>query len=176
MQYSIINDPHALVTDLLTDGQAVYRECTHPPAGKSAEVARIRGTEPGQGAKALVCNYRQEGHRHYVLAVLAGDCQADLSRLAKALSVKKISLASPDEVMKLTGCVPGAIPPFSFHPELRLIADPGLFERYKEIAFNAGSLEHSVILNTQDYLRIAQPELVSFVREEAADSGETRNV
>ena len=64
----------------------------------------------------------------------------------------------------LTGCVFGAIPPFSFHPNLKLVADPLLFERFNEIAFNAGVLEKSVIMNTDDYLRIAQPELVNFRR------------
>jgi len=64
----------------------------------------------------------------------------------------------------LTACVFGAIPPFSFHPDLTLVADPLLFERYDEIAFNAGLLEKSVIMNTHDYLRIAQPELVTFRR------------
>ena len=77
----------------------------------------------------------------------------------------KASLASPAEVEQLTACVFGAIPPFSFHPSLRLIADPLLFTRFDEIAFNAGRLEKSVILNTEDYLRIAQPELVTFRRE-----------
>lgn len=57
------------------------------------------------------------------------------------------------------------IPPFSFHPDLRLIADPLLFDRYPEIAFNAGQLDKSIILNTEDYLRIARPELVAFRRE-----------
>jgi Ala-tRNA(Pro) deacylase len=28
---------------------------------------------------------------------------------------------------------------------------------YDEIAFNAGRLDRSIVLNTQDYLRIAQP-------------------
>ncbi|WP_254361398.1 YbaK/EbsC family protein [Photorhabdus heterorhabditis] len=67
---------------------------------------------------------------------------------------------------KLTQCVFGAIPPFSFHPDLKLAADPLLFERFDELAFNAGSLECSVILNTKDYRRIAQPELVNFRRVE----------
>ncbi|EJX2526529.1 YbaK/prolyl-tRNA synthetase associated domain-containing protein, partial [Salmonella enterica] len=38
------------------------------------------------------------------------------------------------------------------------------FERFDEIAFNAGLLEKSVIMNTQDYLRIARPELAVFRR------------
>lgn len=45
-----------------------------------------------------------------------------------------------------------------------LVADPLLFERYREIAFNAGVLTKSIILNTDDYLRIARPELVAFHR------------
>lgn len=175
MQYSAITDPYVLVTGLLTKGQAIYRVCNHPPAGKSEEVALIRGTEPGQGAKALVCGYRQDGQRHYVLAILAGDRQADLSRLAEILGIKKLSLASPDEVLMLTGCVPGAIPPFSFNPGLRLIADPELFNRYQEIAFNAGSLERSVIMNAQDYLRLACPELASFIRGAMVDDGNKDN-
>ncbi|WP_286364750.1 YbaK/EbsC family protein, partial [Citrobacter sp. wls758] len=70
----------------------------------------------------------------------------------------------PAEVDALTGCVFGAIPPFSFHPNLKLVADPLLFERFNEIAFNAGVLEKSVIMDTADYLRIAQPELLPFRR------------
>ena len=34
--------------------------------------------------------------------------------------------------------------------------------RYAELAFNAGLLDHSIILNTKDYERIAQSRLVKF--------------
>jgi Ala-tRNA(Pro) deacylase len=60
--------------------------------------------------------------------------------------------------------VPGAIPPFSFHPQLKLVADPELFDRYDEIAFNAGDLTRSVVLDAQDYLRIATPAFIRFAR------------
>ncbi len=105
------------------------------------------------------------GVKQHVLAILAADQQADLSRLASHLGGLKASLASPAEVDALTACVFGAIPPFSFHPSLKLVADPLLFERFDEIAFNAGLLEKSIVMDTQDYLRIAQPELVAFRRE-----------
>lgn len=102
------------------------------------------------------------GVKKHVLAILAADLQADLSQLASHFGGLKASLASPAEVDALTACVFGAIPPFSFHPDLALVADPLLFERFDEIAFNAGLLEKSVIMDTQDYLRIARPELVTF--------------
>lgn len=150
------------LVELLAQHQAQFRVIEHPSAGKSEEVAKIRGTVIGQGAKALVCLVKGNGVKQHVLAVLPADKQAELQKIAHALGGSRASLASPKEVTELTDCVFGAIPPFSFHPNLRLIADPSLFTRYAELAFNAGTLERSVILNTQDYARIAQPELLPF--------------
>lgn len=39
------------LTALLDEHQARYRVVEHPTAGKSEEVAKIRGTELGQGQK-----------------------------------------------------------------------------------------------------------------------------
>ena len=39
------------------------------------------------------------------------------------------------------GRVASTVPPFSFHEELELIADPSLFVHYAELAFNAGLLD-----------------------------------
>ena len=49
------------LTALLDEHQARYRVVEHPTAGKSEEVAKIRGTELGQGAKALVCKVKGNG-------------------------------------------------------------------------------------------------------------------
>lgn len=156
---------HRQLLALLEQHQARYRVVEHQAVGKCEAVSEIRGTALGQGAKALVCKVKGNGVNQHVLAILAADQQADLSRLAQHIGGSKASLASPAEVDTLTACVFGAIPPFSFHPDLRLIADPLLFDRYPEIAFNAGQLDKSIILNTRDYLRIARPDLVAFRRE-----------
>lgn len=156
---------HQHLLDVLTAEQARFRVMEHEAIGKCEAVSEIRGTALGQGAKALVCKVKGNGVKQHVLAILAADQQADLSRLASHLGGLKASLASPAEVDSLTACVFGAIPPFSFHPSLKLVADPLLFERFDEIAFNAGLLEKSIVMDTQDYLRIAQPKLVTFRRE-----------
>ena len=49
--------------------------------------------------------------------------------------------------------------------KLKLVADPSLYERYKELAFNAGLRDHSIIINTEDYKRIVHPELIDFLKE-----------
>ncbi|CCP03640.1 Prolyl-tRNA synthetase [Erwinia amylovora Ea644] len=152
------------LTALLNRHQARYRIVEHEATGKCAEVAALRGTELGQGAKALVCHVKGNGVKQHVLAVLPADKQANLAGLASALGGTRASLASPAEVENLTGCVFGAIPPFSFHPQLLLVADPSLFSRYQELAFNAGLLEKSMVLNTEDYRRICAAQWVGFSR------------
>ena len=46
--------------------------------------------------------------------------------------------------------------PFAFDPKLELIADPSLADN-KELFFNAARLDRSVALNTEDYIKIADP-------------------
>ena len=148
-----------------TEG-ARFRVMHHQAGGKSSQsVAEIRGTELGQGAKALCCTVKGNGVKKHVLAVLPADRQADLSRLAASIGGRRASLASPEEVTEFTGCVFGAVPPVSFHPELELLADRSLFKRYEEIAFNAGRLDASIIINTEDYRRIAHPLEVDFLKD-----------
>lgn len=149
---------------LLGQQQARYRVVEHPAACRSEEVAKMRGTDVGQGVKALVCHVKGNGINQFILAALPADQQADFSRLALQIGGTQASLASPQEVFSLTQCVFCSIPPFSFHPDLLLVADPMLLTRFEELAFNAGTLEQSIILNTEDYQRIARPRLLAFRR------------
>ena len=146
---------------------ARYRVVRHPAAGTSESVAKVRGTEVGQGAKAMLCRVGKGSQGSaFVLGVLPGDQRLDFKKLGAALGGGKASLVSAEEAQALTGCVIGSIPPFAPSPEVALILDPQLTERYAEVAFNAGSLEASIVLDAADYLRIAQPELIPFRREQ----------
>ena len=138
---------------LLEANQARFRVIEHPAEGRSELVASLRGTKPGQGAKAMLC--RSEGV--YVLAVLPGDRKVDFRKVAEVAGKRKATLATPEEAMKQTGCAIGAIPPFSFSPDVKLAVDPALVESHDEIAFNAGRLDRSMVLDAKDYVRIAQP-------------------
>ncbi|EOF9218141.1 YbaK/prolyl-tRNA synthetase associated domain-containing protein [Klebsiella pneumoniae] len=164
MLEAVVGNIHQRLCALLDEHRARYRVMAHEAVGQCEAVSAIRGTALGQGAKALVCKVKGNGVNQHVLAILAADRQADLASLARHIGGSKASLASPAEVEALTACVFGAIPPFSFHPALRLVADPLLFERFPQIAFNAGRLDRSIILDTEDYLHIARPEISTFRR------------
>ena len=140
----------------LKQENARFRVIQHPAEGGSAKVAELRGTLPGQGAKAMVCRVK-ECPDVFVLAVLPGDHKIDFKKVGALIGGKKASLVSPDEATKLTGCVMGAVPPFSFWPSVRLVVDPKLLNDHEEIAFNAGRLDTSIVLDSKDYARIADP-------------------
>lgn len=144
--------------NLLRSQGASFRVIEHPPAGKSDEVARIRGTAPGQGAKAMLCKSKDDSGV-FVLAVLPGDRKLDFRKVAQAAGLKKVTLATPEEAALETGCGIGTIPPFTFSPRVQLVVDQMLLESYDEIAFNAGRLDRSIVLNSLDYRRIAEPKL-----------------
>ncbi len=77
---------------LLDANQADYRLLEHPAAGKSEEVAAIRGTEVSQGAKALVCRIEVTANqRKHVLAVFRRPPGTDLDAIAAAAGGKKAS-------------------------------------------------------------------------------------
>ena len=147
------------LVELLQTQGARFRVLEHPAEGRSDLVARIRGTEPGQGAKAMLCKSRDAADAQLYLAVLPGDRKLDFKRLAQAVGVRKATLATPEQAQAATGCVMGAVPPFSLTPAIRLVVDLDLVERFGEIAFNAGRLDRSIVLDSADYVRIARPAL-----------------
>jgi len=164
MNQSLSNQVGTL-TNFFENKMIDYLVINHESGGKCEEVAKIRGTEVGQGAKALVCKIKEVMSPQYLLVVIPGDRQLDFKKLASELGVKKISLATIDEVYNLTYCVPGAVPPFSFHEDMKLVADPSLFQRFDEIAFNAGSLERSIKMKSKDYLAATSPVLLDVIKE-----------
>lgn len=152
--------PFDRLVALLENGKARYRLIKHLAEGSSEAVARIRGTHPGQGAKAMLCQIKG-APATLVLAILPGNQRIDFRKVAESVNGKKASLVSPDLVRQHTGCEIGAVPPFVFDATtITLIAEPSLFEQFSEIAFNAGRLDTSIVLDAQDYLRIAAPRLV----------------
>ena len=70
-----------LVT-LLQNAEARFRIIHHPAEGTSEAVARIRGTDPGQGAKAMLCQIK-ELPETLVLAILPGNLKIDFRKVAE---------------------------------------------------------------------------------------------
>ena len=95
----------------------------------------------------------------YCLANVPGNCRVDFDGVKQYYNADSVAFAQRDRAQELTGCVIGAIPPFSFSDQLPLLADP-LIQKNEEVVFNAGRLDRSIMMRLSDYIRIAQPHLV----------------
>ncbi|WP_334003320.1 YbaK/prolyl-tRNA synthetase associated domain-containing protein [Burkholderia cepacia] len=154
--------------DLLNTSGARFRVLEHPAEGKCDAIAALRGTRPEQGAKAMLCTFKDGGNAA-ALAVIPGHLKIDFRKVADAVGRRKATLASPDLAAAVTRCVMGAVPPFVFDAGVTLVVDPALVEHNTEIAFNAGRLDRSVVLDAADYVRITQPLLADITRPQAPD-------
>ncbi|MBU0455601.1 MAG: YbaK/EbsC family protein [Pseudomonadota bacterium] len=150
------------VVQLLQKQNVPYQIIEHAAAGRSEEVSKIRGTLLCEGAKAMVLKGIDSNKTDvFFLAILPADKNIDLGKVKKHFSLKKITFASPEKAQELTQCEIGAIPPFSFHEQLKLLVDEGI-KKNARVAFNAGSLTQSVILNTPDYLKVVTDQATFF--------------
>ena len=90
---------------------------------------------------------------------MPGDCRVDFEGVKSYFNADSVAFASKEKAQALTGCVIGAIPPFSFNDQLQVLADP-LIQQNEEVVFNAGRLDRSIFMKLDDYIRIAKPVLV----------------
>lgn len=153
-----MSDVLEAVRGLLNAAGIAFVEKQHEPTYTSEQSARARGEPLEIGAKALVIKTDGE----YRLFVLPANRRVDSQAIKRALGVKKLRFADADELLELTGLVPGSVPPFG-RPilDLPLVADPALLANDK-IAFNAGSLTTSVVMQSADYERVSGAEWLSF--------------
>ncbi len=149
------------IRKLLDDHSVSYRLLHHEVTRTSEDSARVRGEELRIGGKALLVKTDDT----FRLFVLSAACKFRSSAIKKHFGCRRVRFASPDELMALTGLVPGSVPPIG-RPILPfdLYVDESTAAN-ERIAFNAGSLTDSIIMNVDDYLRIAAPQVFAFSNE-----------
>ena len=161
-----MNDIHEQLRALLDKESAVYRVVEHEPEGRTELIAKIRGNRIEQSIKSMTLQVRLTRKENiYCLVNVPGDCRIDFDGVKKYFKADSVAFAAREKAQALTGCVIGAIPPFSFSDQLQVLADP-LIRQNEEVVFNAGRLDRSIFMKLDDYIRIAKPVFVQVaVRE-----------
>ena len=155
-----MNDIHEQLCALLDREGARYRVIEHEAEGRTELIAQIRGNRIEQSIKSIVVQVRlSKKDNIYCLANVPGHCRVDLGAIKGHFNADSIGMAQREKAQALTGCVIGAIPPFSFSEQLQLLADP-LIQENAEVVFNAGRLDRSIFMDSADYIHIAKPQLV----------------
>ena len=155
-----MTDIHQRLCALLDQQGAAYRVIEHEPEGRTKVIAKIRGNRIEQSIKSIVVQVRLNRKENvYCLANVPGDCRIDFDGIKAHFGADSVAFASREKAQELTGCVIGAIPPFSFNDQLKVMADP-LIQENEEVVFNAGRLDRSILMRLEGYIRIAIPQLV----------------
>lgn len=138
-----------------------YEHFVHERVHTSEQAASIRGNSLSQAAKAIVLKVRDSKGSFFIQAVLQGNRKINLKSLKKLLNVKNIGLASSDEVLEITGCTIGSVPPFGNLFGLDVYVDRSLSDE-EFIFFSAGSHYDSIKMRSLDYLSVLNPRVLSF--------------
>jgi Ala-tRNA(Pro) deacylase len=116
----------------------------------SEEAARVRGTRLEQGAKALVVRAQDR----FVHCVLPANLRADNAALRALVGTRTLRFATREELRELTGCEPGAVPPFGNLFGMPVLLDEALCVN-ERVVFNAGSNGVSITMRCEDVIRVS---------------------
>lgn len=146
------------IITFLNERNIPYRTVHHEQTFTSEESAKARGEDVKIGGKSLLMKVNEE----FKLFVLSGALKIDSKKIRTHFNTRETRFATKEELFELTGLVPGCIPPFG-RPILNfdLYLDDSIVQNEK-IAFNAGSLTDSIIMQTSDYLEFITAERFTF--------------
>jgi prolyl-tRNA editing enzyme YbaK/EbsC (Cys-tRNA(Pro) deacylase) len=154
------------IRELLSRGGIEHREISHAAASTSEESALVRGESLSVGAKALLLKMDDV----FRLFVLPADLQLDSKRVKQELKIRSVRFATREELLELTGLVPGSVPPFG-EPVLpfELYGDAAIGSAEDKVAFNVGSLTFSILMKASDWKVVAKPVQFSFAKQPAGE-------
>ena len=109
--------------------------------------AQALGVEVGQIAKSLLFRVGEE----YVMVVAAGDVKIKAGKL-KAAAGGKAKMATPEEVLEVTGYPVGGVCPFALANPVRILLDKSLGQY--DVVYTAAGTAHSALPITLDQLAI----------------------
>jgi Cys-tRNA(Pro)/Cys-tRNA(Cys) deacylase len=126
-------------------------------------VARKIGLPAEQVFKTLLTQINTGEH---IFAVIPGDADLDLKKLAHAAGAKKAELASLKEVEPLTGYIRGGVTVLAARKPFTAFADETI-ELHDIISISAGQRGLQLLLSPADYLRAASATLADLTKAHA---------
>jgi Cys-tRNA(Pro)/Cys-tRNA(Cys) deacylase len=141
-----------------------YRFFKHPGVIHSLEqAARERGQRPEQIIRSIVFRLSKGG---FVMVLVAGEKQVSWPALRKHLGTSRLSMATKEEVLEVTGYPLGAVSPFGTSHPLRILADRGFLQE-EEISVGSGVRYTTVIMRGEDFFNaLGEVELGDFAVKE----------
>jgi Cys-tRNA(Pro)/Cys-tRNA(Cys) deacylase len=135
------------VTRELDERGIPYRFFRHAgPVNSVEQAAEERGLSLGQIVRSILFRTAPD---EFLMVLIAGVDQISWPALRKYLGQSRLTLATEDEVLRVTGYRLGAVSPFGLPAPLRILVDPSVFLP-DEISIGSGVKNTTVILKRED--------------------------
>ena len=126
----------------------------------AASVARKIGLPLQQVFKTLLTKISDNTH---LFAVVPGNAELDLKKLATAASVRKAEMAALKDIEPLTGYIRGGVTVLSAKKPFPAFADETL-KLFDVVSVSAGQRGLQIVLSPADYLRATSATLADLTR------------
>ncbi len=110
-----------------------------------------------------------------VLVIAGGRARVDRCRIAAryGISHKRIKLASPADVLAISGYEVGSMPPFGHRISLLTLMDRRLFEQDQD-AYAGGGEENALLrIRPEEIRRVSQAEVLDVQEESKTEAGDS---
>ena len=153
------------IIDLLDARQISYRLLQHSePVFTVEEAAAQRGVSKDEMVKSILLRDKDE---HYVMACVLGYSRVNPKAVRTYVpqAWRRLSFATADEILSVTGCVQGAVAPLGLPDSVPVIFDEAI-TRCQKVNISSGDPAAGLELKTQDLIEAADPQIAAI-----ADSG-----
>lgn len=127
-----------------------HRLFWHETPVDSLEKAAIdRGQRPSQVVRSILFRAAED---EFIMALVAGPGQISWKALRKFLGLSRVTMASAEDVLAVTGYRIGTVGPFGLARQVRMLIEAGLLME-EEVSIGSGMRDMAVILKTADLRR-----------------------
>ena len=131
-----------------------YRIFRHTqPAHSISEAAAQRGQRLEQVVRSIVFRLEQG---EYVMVLINGDHQISWKALRHYLARSRLTMASAEEVLQMTGYRIGAVSPFGLPQPMRILVDQDVLE-LDEISLGSGQHGVAIVMKTKELQQALEP-------------------
>ena len=153
--------PISIALEKLGVPHQVFRHVN--PVHSLEQAASDRGQRESQVVRSILFRISED---EFIMALVAGPAQISWKTLRKHLGRSRVSMATEDEVLTVTGYRIGTVGPFGLPNPLKVLIDASVM-REEEVSIGSGMRNTAVILKSADLHRaLPDAEVVKLIEED----------
>jgi Cys-tRNA(Pro)/Cys-tRNA(Cys) deacylase len=152
--------PASLSLEKLGVSHKIFRH--ENPITSLEQAAMERAQRTSQIVRSILFRIAED---EFVMVLIAGSTQVSWKKMRKHLGLSRVTMATEDEVLAVTGYRVGTVSPFGLPHPLKVLIDPGVLEE-EEISTGSGIRNTAIFLKSADLCHVLKgAEVVSLIED-----------